>query len=62
MSILSSANNPWYKLQVPTLRTFLEKYTGKHILDKSVLRKNYFRPCYEKSLLEIKNEIGKNNI
>ncbi|XP_050547438.1 CGG triplet repeat-binding protein 1-like, partial [Daktulosphaira vitifoliae] len=28
------ANIPWYKLQNPQFRAFLEKYTGKHIPDE----------------------------
>jgi len=49
-------------MQVPQFRSFLEKYTGKHIPDESVLRKNYFGPCYNNTLLDIKNKIGENNI
>lgn len=33
------ANIPWYKLQVPKFKCFLEKYTNKHIPDESTLRK-----------------------
>jgi len=59
---LVAANIPWYKMQVPPFRTFLEKYTGKHIPDESALRKNYLEPCYYNTLTKIKNEIGENNI
>ncbi|XP_060837117.1 uncharacterized protein LOC132919483 [Rhopalosiphum padi] len=57
-----SANIPWYKLQNPQFRAFLEKYIGKHIPDESLLRKNYLPHCYDKTLSNIKNEIGENNI
>ncbi|KAF0764255.1 DUF659 domain-containing protein [Aphis craccivora] len=57
-----AANIPWYKLQNPQFRAFLEKYTGKHIPDESLLRKNYLSHCYNKTLSNIRNEIGDNNI
>jgi len=47
-------------LQNPQFRAFLEKYTGKHIPDESLLRKNYLSHCYDKTLSNIKNEIGDN--
>lgn len=34
-----AANIPWYKLQVPKYRAFLEKYCGRQIPNDSTLRK-----------------------
>lgn len=61
---LVAANIPCYKMQfyIFQFRTFLEKFTGKHIPDESALRKNYLEPCYYNTLTKIKNEIGENNI
>lgn len=43
---LVTANTPWYKMQVLQFCTVLEKYTRKHIADKSVLSKNYRKLGY----------------
>jgi hypothetical protein len=59
---LVAANIPWYKLQNPQFREFLEKYTSKHIPDESLLRKNYLSHCYNMNLFNIKNELSDNNI
>lgn len=59
---LAAANINWYKMQILQFRTCLKKYTKKHIPDESALSKNYLGLCYDKTLSEIKNIIGENNI
>lgn len=61
-STLIVANIPWNKLQIPELNNFLEKYTQKHIPDESTLRKNYLGPCYDKTIIEIRENIGNSDI
>lgn len=53
-----AANIPWYKLQVPEFRSFLQKYCGQQIPDESTLRKNYLHFCYEDALSSVRNYIG----
>ena len=43
---LVSANIPWQKLDNPTVRDFLKKYTKHSIPDQSTLRKYYMHPQY----------------
>lgn len=57
-----AANIPWYKLQVPKYRAFLEKYCGRQIPNDSTLRKNYLHLCYEEALAYVRRHIGSNYI
>uniref|UniRef100_A0A2S2PVX4 DUF659 domain-containing protein n=1 Tax=Sipha flava TaxID=143950 RepID=A0A2S2PVX4_9HEMI len=61
-SALIVANIPWNKLQIPEFKNFLEKYTGKHIPDESILRKNYLGPCYNNVINAIREIIGNSDI
>lgn len=49
------ANIPFYKLENPTLRSFLAKYTNQMIPDESTLRKGYLKTCYEDTMQTIRN-------
>lgn len=51
-----SSNIPLFKLKNNTLRTFLQKYTGRQIPDESTLRKLYVKQIYDKNIEEIRNE------
>lgn len=53
-----AANVPWYKLQVPQFKSFLEKYFKHNIPDESTLRKNYLNVCYIETLEKIRADIG----
>lgn len=53
-----AANVPWYKLQVPQFKSFLEKYFKRNIPDESTLRKNYLNVCYIETLEKIRADIG----
>jgi len=52
-----AANIPWYKLQVPKFKCFLEKYTNKNIPDESTMRKNYLQPCYIQAIEHIRKSL-----
>ncbi|XP_049795018.1 uncharacterized protein LOC126209945 [Schistocerca nitens] len=54
---LIKVNIPLNKLENEALKTFLKKYTGKHIHHESTLRKDYVDPLYEKTLENIMTEI-----
>lgn len=51
---LIEANRPWFKLQNPRFREFLQNYTKKHILDESTLRKSFLHPCYVRTIEKIR--------
>lgn len=55
---LVAANIPWFKLQVPQFRDFLQKYTNQHIPDESLLRKSYLESCYNKTIENIREKVG----
>lgn len=55
---LVAANIPWFKLQVPQFRDFLQKYTNQHVPDESLLRKSYLEPCYNKTIENIREKVG----
>lgn len=55
---LVAANIPWFKLQNPVFRDFLQNYTKKHIPDESTLRKSFLHPCYVKTIEKIREKIG----
>lgn len=57
-----AANVPWYKLQVPQFKSFLEKYCKRNIPDKSTLRKNYLNVCYTETLEQIRAAFGNSYI
>lgn len=42
-----AANIPWFKLNNPVLKAFLEKYMQRKMPEESTLRKNYLQPCYD---------------
>jgi hypothetical protein len=50
--------HPWFKLQIPEFRSFLEKYCKQHIPDQSKLRKHYLPICCEETLENIRGKIG----
>jgi hypothetical protein len=57
----TAANIPLHKLQNPVLKTFLAKYTNRHIPDDdSILRKNYIPGCYKKIMTSIQNKVAVN--
>ena len=45
---------PLYKLNEPTFREFLEKYTNKNTPDESTIRKNYVCQNYENTDVKIR--------
>jgi hypothetical protein len=53
-----SANSPWFKLQMPEFRSFLEKYCKQHMPDQSTLRKHYLPTWYEETLENMRGNIG----
>lgn len=59
---LMAANIPLNKLNNSKFREFLEKYTGKNIPFESTLRKGYVDDVYNKTIENIKTEIGENKI
>jgi spore coat protein CotF len=52
-----SANIPLKKLNNPSLRNFLAKYTKQNILDESTITKYYVSKQYEKVMMTIKSQI-----
>ncbi|KAJ4427020.1 hypothetical protein ANN_26819 [Periplaneta americana] len=61
-SAMVAENIPWYKLQVPKSRAFLEKYCRRQISNDSTLRKNYLHLCYKEALAYVRRYIGSNYI
>lgn len=57
-----SANIPLHKLNNPSLRSFLKKYTGRDIPHESTLRKNYISKQYDKTISTIKSQLSDNYI
>jgi hypothetical protein len=53
MEAFASANIPIYKIQDLRLKKFLEKYTGRAILDESHYRKEVLPRIFDKSRAEI---------
>jgi len=41
-----TAGFPWSKLNIPYVKVFFEKYTGKLVPDQSTIRKNYLPKLY----------------
>jgi hypothetical protein len=50
------------KLQNKFFKSFLEKYSNRHIPDESTLRKNYVNSIYKETIEEIKKIVGDNYI
>lgn len=46
-------NIPFYKVNNTIFCNFLAKYTGKEILNQSVLRDDYLTSCYEETIKNI---------
>ncbi|XP_077528186.1 uncharacterized protein LOC144139806 [Haemaphysalis longicornis] len=59
---LVAANIPWAKIENKTFKNFLQKYCKQKVPSESTLRKEYLRPLYEKTLQEIRREIGEFHI
>jgi len=57
-----AANIPLNKLSNSKFQEFLEKYTVKNIPFESTLRKGYIDDVYNKTIENIKTEIGENKI
>ncbi|KAF6217315.1 hypothetical protein GE061_001669 [Apolygus lucorum] len=55
---LLKANIPLNRLENDAFRNFLGRYTGKKIPHESTLRKNYISQIYEKTLDDIRADIG----
>lgn len=49
---------PLWKLNHPSFKSFLEKYTEKSVPDQSTVRKNYVSTIYENTISRIRLEIG----
>lgn len=54
------ANIPFKKLNNPSLRQFLHKYTNRDIPDESTIRKFYVPRVYDKTISAIKAKISEN--
>ena len=48
---------PLFKLNNPTLRNFLQKYTNEHVPDESTLRETYVSQCYKRVISNIQNTL-----
>ncbi len=57
---LLCANIPLWKLTNPAFKSFLEKYTGKHVPEESTLRKNYVHGVYSRTMDEVRKCVGDN--
>ena len=57
-----SANIPFFKLNNPVLKKFLEKYTCQNVPNESTLRKKYLGICYDTLMGKIRKLVGKNSI
>lgn len=59
---LISSNIPLSKLDNPTFKTFLEKYTKMSIPDRTTIRKKYVDIVFNETMSKIKEIIGNNYI
>ena len=59
---LVSANVPWHVLSNLTMKNFLEDISGRKIHHESTMHKNYLTPVYQKTMDEIRKDIGGNYI
>jgi len=60
--MMVSSNIPLHKVDIPSFRNFLEKYTTHPIPTESTLRKNYLTSCYNDTINKIRNYVGNNKI
>lgn len=61
-TMMVSSNIPLHKVDTPSFRNFLEKYTTHPIPTESTLRKNYLTSCYDVTINKIRNCVGNNKI
>ncbi|PNF18950.1 hypothetical protein B7P43_G14910 [Cryptotermes secundus] len=61
-TMMVSSNIPLHKVDTPSFRNFLKKYTTHPIPTKSTLRKNYLTSCYDVTINKIRNCVGNNKI
>jgi hypothetical protein len=61
-TMMVSSNIPLHKVDTPSFRNFLEKYTTHPIPTESTLRKNYLTSCYNDTINKIRNCVGNNKI
>ena len=61
-TMMVSSNIPLHKVDTPSFRNFLEKYTTHPIPTESTLRKNYLTSCYNDTINKIRNYVGNNKI
>ncbi|KAB0804440.1 hypothetical protein PPYR_01410 [Photinus pyralis] len=59
---LIAANIPWYKLDNPQFRQFLEKCSSTNIPDRTTLSKLYLPKCYNQAISDIRADIGHYNV
>jgi len=59
---LMDSNIPLWKLENPSLKAFLEKYTKEHIPCESTLRKNYVDAVYLGVMNRIRSEVQNKHI
>jgi hypothetical protein len=59
---LVDSNIPLYKLNNPTFKSFLEKYTKRSIPSESVLRQKHVKPFYENMIENIRTIVGSNPV
>ena len=59
---LIDAGIPLTKLHNSSFNNFLHKYTGRAIPDESTLRKRYVASCYDKTIQNIRDNVGDSNI
>lgn len=57
-----AANIPLYRLEVPTLAGFLNKYTRFRLPSANTLRYNYVNKLFERTLERIREVVGENDI
>lgn len=53
---------PLNKVNSLPIKSFLEKYTHRHVPDESTLRKNYTQPIYDSTIQKIRSEIGDSDV
>ncbi|KAB0805292.1 hypothetical protein PPYR_02262 [Photinus pyralis] len=57
-----AANIPWFKIDCPPFRNFLEKYTETKIPNRTTLSKLYLPKCYQNAINIIQADIGQHDI
>ncbi|VVC40458.1 Hypothetical protein CINCED_3A009796 [Cinara cedri] len=61
-NVFVAVNIPLHKLGNHVLKSFLEKHTGKSILDESTLRKNYIPNIYKSVMNQIICDVVNNSV